>query len=69
MKTTKAGIEYEKPTVRLVGEDGNAFGIIGRVSRVLKRIDPKIASEFTAEAMSGDYDHVLQTCMEYVEVE
>lgn len=57
-------------TVKLVGEDGNAFAIIGRVSQALKRGGhPELVKEFQKEAMSGDYDHVLSTCMDYVEVE
>ena len=30
-------IENNKPTVKLVGEDGNVFNIIGRVSNALKK--------------------------------
>jgi len=56
--------------VHLVGEDCNAFAIIGRVNNALKRNGHKeLCDEFTKEAMSGDYDHLLQTAMEYVEVE
>lgn len=57
-------------TVRLAGEDGNAFAILARVRRALReggRSD--LIPEFTKEATSGDYDHLLQTCMKYVEVE
>ncbi len=55
--------------VPLSGEDGNAFFIIGRVSSAMKRggIPGKVIDEFTNEAMSGDYDNVLRTCMKYVE--
>ena len=56
--------------VKLVGEDGNAFTIIGRVSKALGREGHEnLVKEFQAEAMSGDYDHLLQTAMDYVEVE
>ena len=57
-----------KPVVKLTGVDGNAFMILGVVSRALKDagIDPK---EFYNEATSGDYDHLLQTVFKYVEVE
>jgi len=55
--------------VKLVGNDGNAFAILGAVSKALKRAGKDdLAKEFTKEAMSGDYDHLLQTAMEYVEV-
>ena len=64
------GTEIIKPEVTLIGRDGNAFAIIGAVSRELRRADvPKeIIAEFKKEAMSGDYDNVLQTAMEYAEV-
>jgi len=53
-----------KPTIKLTGEDGNAFGIIGRCVRVLRKegATPEQIKEFQDDAMSGDYDHVLQTC-------
>jgi len=57
-------------TVRLVGEDGNAYAIIGAVTRALKRAGhTEAAAECQKEIMSGDYDHLLQTAMAYVEVE
>jgi len=60
----------EKPIVKLVGEDGNAFAIIGRVSKALKRAGQEENSKaFMKEAMSGDYDGVLQAAMKYCEVE
>lgn len=60
-----------KPTVQLIGEDGNVFAIIGRVSKALKRAGQREkAKEFTDKAMkSGSYDEVLRLCMDYVEVE
>lgn len=55
--------------VKLTGTDGNAFAIIGAVRKALKRGGHgDLVEEFTKEATSGDYDHVLQTCMKYVEV-
>lgn len=56
--------------VELTGHDGNAMAIIGRCRQAMRRarVDPKVIEEFTTEAMSGDYDHVLQTCMKYCEV-
>ena len=57
-------------TVKLVGEDGNAFAIIGRVSKALKsRGYRKAADQYIKEATSKDYDHLLSTTMEYVNVE
>ncbi len=59
-----------KPELNLSEMDGNAFFILGRARRVAKRAgwtEDKI-STFTADAESGDYDHLLQTCMKYFDV-
>jgi len=60
----------EKPEVKLIDEDGNAFAIIGRVSRALRNAgaDKEYVDQFRKEAMSGDYDNVLQTAMKYADV-
>jgi len=56
--------------VKLTGEDGNAFAILGKVSRELRRNGHKdLVAQYQKEAMSGDYDHLLQVTMEYVVVE
>jgi hypothetical protein len=56
--------------VQLIGEDGNAFAILGRVRRaILTSNHPELAETFLQEAMAGDYDHLLATCMRYVTVE
>jgi len=59
---------YPKVIVDLVGEDGNAFAILGRVCKAMKRagVEQKEVEKFTKEATSGDYDNVLQTCMKWV---
>lgn len=61
----------EKPVVKLVGQDGNAFAIIGACTRAARKAKwtPEQISKFTDEAMSGDYDNVLQTALKYFEVE
>ena len=68
METT---IKYPDIQVRLVGEDGNAFAILGRVSKALKRagVDRSDIDKFKAEAMSGDYNHLLRTCMAWVDTD
>ena len=56
--------------VKLIGENGNAFAILGRVRRGILHSDhPELADEFIMEATSGDYDHLLATCLRYVTVE
>ena len=59
-----------KPTVKLVGENGNVFAIIGKVSEKLKRAGmTKEAAEFRTRAFSsGSYDDVLCLVSEYVEI-
>ena len=56
--------------VQLTGVNGNVFSVMGTVRRALKRggATPEQISEFQSDAMSGDYDHVLQTCMKWVNV-
>ncbi|TLD80155.1 hypothetical protein LS68_008025 [Helicobacter sp. MIT 05-5293] len=63
--------KYPHIKVRLVGEDGNAFAIMGRVVHAMKKakVEAKEIEQFKSEAMSGDYDHLLQVVMCYVEVE
>jgi len=60
-----------KPKLVLVGEDGNAFAILGKAFREAKRAGwtTEKIQRFKTEATAGDYDHLLQTCMNYFEVE
>lgn len=63
-------MEREKPKVKLVGEDGNAFAIMGRVGKALRRAGytQEEIDEYQNEATSGDYDNLLRVTMEYVDV-
>ena len=60
-------IKFPDVHVKLVGNDGNAFAILGNCQRQARRAGvPKTDIDaFLAEATSGDYDHLLQTCMTY----
>lgn len=52
--------------VKMVGEDGNAFAILGRCRQALaraRRLD--LWDEFHKEATSADYNHLLATVCEY----
>lgn len=63
-------VRFPDVTVELTGEDGNAFAVMGAVNKALRRAGHRDATtEFMAEAMSGDYNHLLQTCMKWVNVE
>jgi len=60
----------QKPTVKLIGEDGNAFNILGRVKRALVKAGmQEEAKAFMEEATAGDYNHLLATVQKYVDVE
>lgn len=63
-------IKYPDIEVDLSGGNGNAFAIMGAVSRALRRagVDKAERDAFMAEATSGDYDHVIQTAMAWVDV-
>jgi hypothetical protein len=56
--------------VELVGHDGNAFAIMGKVKDALKRngASSDDIDEYMKESMSGDYDNLLRTAMEWVNV-
>lgn len=60
-----------RPTVALAGHDGSAGSIIGRVALALRRASnpESVINEFRTEAMSGDYEHVLDAACAYAEVE
>jgi len=60
----------DRPVLVLVGEDGNAFNILGRARQALRlagRGDEWAA--FETEATAADYDHLLATVMDWFEVE
>ncbi len=60
--------DEDKVVVKLVGEDGNAFAILGRVSKALRRAGmPEKAEEYLARATAGGYDHLLAVTLEYVQ--
>ena len=56
--------------VQLVGQDGNAFAIMGAVTKALRQngYTPDDIDEYKKAAMSGDYDNLLRVTMEWVEV-
>ena len=59
----------KKPKCRLVGTDGNAFAILGRVVKALKDAGQgDKAKEFMSKATNGDYDNLLKTVFDYVNV-
>ncbi len=65
------GIKYPDIKIQLTGEDGNAFAILGAVKKGLKRggVSDEEQKEFMDEATAGDYNHLLVTAMQWVDVE
>ena len=64
-------MKYPNVTVKLVGNDGNAFFILGSVMKALRRAKVSEAeiSAYMKEAQSGDYDNLLQVTMKWVDVQ
>jgi len=60
----------EKPKLKIIGQDGNAFFILGKAQQAAKQAgwEKEQIDGFMKEAMAGDYDHLLATCMEFFEV-
>lgn len=67
MTDTKS-TRYPEIEVRLSRGDGNAFMLMGIVSKALRRagVPSSEISEFMTEATAGDYDHLLRTCLAWV---
>ena len=67
MNTT---VKHPEVEVQLTGTDGNAFAVLGHVQKAMRRagVPAEEISQFVGEATSGDYNHLLATCMAWVEV-
>lgn len=63
-------VKYPDIEVELLGQDGNAFGILGKVQRALREneVPKKEIAQYMEEATAGDYDHLLATTMKWVNV-
>jgi hypothetical protein len=63
--------KYPNITVQLLGRDGNAFAILGRVQGAMRRggVPQDDIKKFMEEATKGDYDRLLTTVMSWVDVE
>lgn len=69
-KPEQSEIRYPNVKVRLTGEDGNAFAILARCSRAARKagVSSDEVREFTKEATSGDYGHLLMTTQRWFDV-
>jgi hypothetical protein len=63
--------KYQTVTVKLTGNDGNAFAIMGAVSKALRKAGATAeeVEQYMNESMSGDYNNLLRTAMKWVNVE
>lgn len=60
-----------KPVVELVGNNGNAFAIIGACKKAARKAgwDKERISELVDEMHAGNYDNLLVVAMKHFEVE
>jgi hypothetical protein len=59
-----------RPKLKLIGEDGNAFFIMGRAIKTARMSgwpDAKI-DKLKKELTSGDYNNLLATCAKYFKI-
>lgn len=61
------GPRYPQVRVRLSGEDGNAFAILGRARAAARRagLSASEVAEYHQAATAGSYDDLLRTTMRY----
>jgi len=56
--------------LKLVGEDGNAFSILGRAQGALRRAGKSdLIDQYHTEATAGDYNHLLMVTMQWFDVD
>ena len=67
---TASNPKYPNVEIELTGVDGNAFVILGRVQSEARRagLPENEIKEFMTEAQSGDYGHLLATCMKWFRI-
>lgn len=63
-------VRYPDIDVQLVGRDSNAGAIISAVVDALKEngVSRDEITAFRVQCYSGDYNNILRTCMEWVNV-
>lgn len=67
MIDSDAAVKYPNIHVRLVGADSNAFNILGLCRRAARKggLSETEIETFFDEAKSGDYNHLLATCLKW----
>jgi len=63
-------MKNNKPVVKLIGEDGNIFNLLGIAASGLKDVEQgdKVSEMFKRVTSSGSYTEALSIIMDYVEV-
>lgn len=66
-----SNVKYPNITVNIIGQNGNAFCILGICRRAMERekLPQTEIDSFMTEAMSGNYDHLLAMVMSWFNVE
>ncbi len=62
--------KFPNVKVKLAGEDGNAYAIMGQVGKALKKggATPEQLTQYINDSKSGDYDNLLRVAMDWVNV-
>ena len=63
-------IRYPAIQVKLIGRDSNALAVVAAVSRALEQagVRHEEIANFYDEALSGDYNRVLQTALRWITI-
>lgn len=63
-------MKYPEIEVKLIGNDGNAFAIMGSVSKALRKagVSKEEIDQYMEESMAGDYNNLLCVAMDWVNV-
>jgi hypothetical protein len=63
-------VKFPQVHVKLVSQDGNAFNVMGLTAKAMRRagVSKEAIDAYMADAMSGDYDHLLAVTMQTVDV-
>lgn len=63
--------DERRPTVTLIGEDGNAFNILGLVRKALREsgYSKEEIERYQKEATAGDYNNLLSVTQDWVDIE
>jgi hypothetical protein len=58
------------PTVKLSGENGNAFNVMGLVSEALREhgADKEYITKYFQESTAGNYDNLLRVAMKFANI-